>query len=228
MALEDLTTYTETDVVEDRLTVTSTKVDCVAGEYNENLAVFKDFSAGYFGDFVVRFKFTWVSYVSNASVNFFCMTNGLNFNTTEQDAADDGIALRMNQNGGVIMIIQHDYTNNTFDFATGYADTGFTRWFEIERSGTTLTTKIYTDAYSTLEDTLTDTVSAETYRYLAVFSGYLVGVPDGNTTTAFVEDYEIGPFGGAILKVGTATYAGASKVGGVAVAGISKIGTVAD
>lgn len=48
-----------------------------------------------------------------------------------------------------------------------------TRYIEMERSGTTLTAKIYSDAnYSVLLDTLNVTTTADTHRYLSMFPTY--------------------------------------------------------
>ena len=192
MALEDFTTYTETDTAE-RLTVTENKIDIIALVSDEVATVVYDFGVNYFGDFVIRFKYEQTTLVP-APVAYFGiwqMTADENFTLTQADTNTEGIAMIVQdvitfQRLGVI---DHELTN--FDY-NDYADpdnlNGEIRWFELERVDTTLTVKIYTDAYSTLEDTLTITIMDKGFRYMM-----FPGMADANTDTitASIEDMEI-------------------------------------
>jgi len=229
MATVDFTTYTTVDADSD-LTVTSSKIDVDTMRNDALSYVIKDYGAGYFGNFVHRFKFTFTEATEgtdpDGALGIWAITSGLNYSTVAMGAADDGIFLRAIRIGAVysLQLRNADLGNATF---YTFPSVPAVVWIQLARVGTNTNMKVYSDAYTTELASKNVYAAATAHRYhfgLCSYDGG--GAADTDTVTGAIESFDPVPF--LITQVGTATYANASKVGTVAVAGISKIGTVAN
>src|SRR6185295_791039 len=95
-------------------------------------------------------------------------------------------------------------TEDTYQGAAVAAGTNF--YIEFSRSGTTMNLKLYSDAYSTLVDTLTFTLSqaAQSYRY--VLSPASRGIGSGATVAGTFQNLDLAVTGSTTtLQPGQAT-----------------------
>ncbi len=164
MAVEDFTTYTEVDPAGD-ITVTATRCDVVTMEAGVEAYVRKDKGAAFFGEFEHRVTAhigtgdpygMWCPWgLSNGSSTYVAM-----------GAADEGVmAFLYRTSLGEYKIYLVDFTNDNAEAWLAAANT--TYYLTIERSGTTLTCKIYSDsARANLLNMLSIVCGADTYRYI--------------------------------------------------------------
>lgn len=211
MAVEDFTTWTEVDSTS-VLTVTSSQVS-IDGLTGQALStgVYVDKGADYWtGNFVTRVGPVNASASSDlGKFVVFSIARGAPY------LADirSGVGIRWDRYGFGTTSRLYLYYNNTTnatlthdasDFYEGTAVGMNTSYYvELERSGTTVTAKIYSDAYSTLVDTLSISVTADSYSHAYVAGAYNNG--SGTTTTATIQNVDLSP-GGSIVPQAMATY----------------------
>lgn len=189
MAVEDLQSWTEVDEdgdiarsgvgVQDTVTVSTIRRDAVSYLYN-------DYGAGYFTDFKHNVDIKQTGSAERALCGFW----GLSASTVGTDAdcksAGDGFTIRCQRTTTSQLIAMKEWDGGSGD---NYANTEGTQYHcTIERNGTTLTCKIYSDsARTTLLDTLSLTVVTDAMRYC-----YLVQSADLATyvdvTISFIVD----------------------------------------
>jgi len=191
MATEDLTTYTEVDPESD-LTVTSSKVDIDTMDFDYDAYVRADKGANHFGDFehLVTSEFTAYSALWTTSC-FWALGDGVgDVSYTDMNTVNKGLFARMRWTGSAVEARLKDCTNDNTDVWAG-ASTATPYYMTIERSGTTLTCKIYSDASrTTLEDTLSITCGTDLYRY--IFATMAGGSSTGSREyTGYVEDLDL-------------------------------------
>lgn len=194
-AYEDFMKYTEVDSSKELL-VSTNQIDFTTLAIDEDVYVTKDFGFDYFsGDFVHRFKVHFESATFDGGNAGQCtpwaMTNTDIHTLTELWAGTDGIFLQMYRSGAA-------YWFNLDERMTGSDNSDFwqipsvpvTYYLEVERSGTTVTVKIYSDAYSTLEKTMTMTATAGALRYITPLAG-MGGGADADTITGYTANYQL-------------------------------------
>lgn len=163
-ATEDFTTYEENDPDGDITINSSTKITTISP--NSGAYVRKDFGSGHFGNFEHLVKVAF-GYPANGTISAVGWTvNNGETSRSEMGTNNKGITWYFDRGTDGFYII--DYTNDNSDVQLG----GFwatTRYLTLERNGTTFTAKIYTDSSrTTLDDTLSITCGADTYRYIYV------------------------------------------------------------
>jgi len=168
MSYEDFTTYTEVDTANNRVQRTATHVDHAATR-NEDTYLYKDYGVGHFTDFThkvdVRSDFAALS-----SQGFVWML---------ANDVDDAYGLHSAGKTFILIRIRRDDAGNhitLFEFYGGdwyyddYVGVAANTWYylTIEKSGTSLTCKIYSDsARTTLVDTLSLTLHGNwSFRYI--------------------------------------------------------------
>jgi len=164
MALEDFTTYDEVDsdgdltVAENTITIVTMRQDAVSW-------VSEDKGANHFGDFEHLID-TKITGITNGFTIYWGISDGA-ATYGDMDTANEGMAAYINVYATDIKIRIADFTNSNNDFYTGAKDTAY--YYKIERNGTTLTNKIYSDSARTvLVDTLTITCTNTTYSDIIV------------------------------------------------------------
>ena len=164
MAYEDFTTYTEVDPSSD-ITVTSSKCDVDTMAANAGAYVRDDKGVNQFTDF----EHLVTGYYGAASGNYAMMgiwglSNGAN-SYAERETATEGLSLVFYQSAaGAKWVLLKDHDAGAADYYVCNLQTIY--YFTVERSGTTLTCKIYSDANRTdLLDTLSLTCTTLAYRY---------------------------------------------------------------
>ena len=169
--VEDFTTYTEVDEGGD-ITVTSTKCDVSTMIRNVVSYVRKDMDANHFtGNFEHLITASVGTFDNNAYIGWWGVSDG-NSTYSDMKSGSDGYGVGSYGGGGTANLeLTSLEDGETYDEFTGGAE-GSTWYLTIERSSTTLTCKIFSDAGRTLlEDTLTLTVTATAFRYImAIFS----------------------------------------------------------
>ncbi len=163
---QDFTGYTEVDEDTD-ITVTSTKIDVVTMRRDALSYVRSpDFGAGHFGDFEHLITFYQTSGDRYSIASFWAVSNGSN-TIQQMDTNNEGMDARIYNVAGA-NVPEMYILDSTNDNADSYTGTNATIYYcTFERSGTTLTNKIYDDSGRTnLLDTPTITCGATTYRYV--------------------------------------------------------------
>ena len=194
MAYEDFTTYTEVDV-EGRSTVTSTRVTVTGMERDDTCVVYKDFGAGFFGNFEHSLAglfdtFTGVfGYMTLWSVG-----NSLAPTGAVQYASNVGIQALFSAGNSAPAIVFEENAGDTTDNMLVSLDTVY--YLEIERNSAISTTSHFCRIYSNpsrtnLLDTLTNGYASTTYQYLGT-SGSRASTPvDNDTITAYIENMDL-------------------------------------
>jgi len=166
MAVEDFTTYTETDP-NSRITVSSGTIGCVGLTRNEDAYVYKDFGAGHFTDFTHTFSYKFISGNSIDSIfGSWGLGNGINDYEAWGGASITGVwnlHLKFNNN----VYLWESYGGSTYNDSYSAANTDTVYYVKNEKSGTTMTSKIYSDSGMTnLLDTLSLVLHANhSFRY---------------------------------------------------------------
>jgi hypothetical protein len=187
---QDFTGYTEVDPAS-RLTVTLDTVTFADLHRTDGVTyISKDFGAGFFsGNFKHRFRFKVTSFEQYGGGWLWRLCA----DPASQTNGDLEISTGYPSSGNYRMQLAedgHDGDNwDTADTPSYAVNTDY--YVEVERSGSTLTAKYYSDAYSTLVETLTVTLNAVTsLRYLALATN-IVGV-DTVAWNGFVKDLTLG------------------------------------
>lgn len=166
MALEDFTTYVETDPG-GKFTVAANTVTVAGVTRVHEYHIEDDKGAGHFTDYehLVQIKMTSGAAYSSCAAQY--VTNVAN-TREEMKAANHGIVVYMYLTStNVPKIYIMNYTNDNSDYYTGVNNTDY--WLTIKRvnATTTATVKIYSDALRTvLVDTLT--IESDTTAYSKV------------------------------------------------------------
>jgi hypothetical protein len=182
MPYEDFTTYTEVDP-NSHISVSANNVNHLHYR-DEDAYVYEDFGAGYFGDFehlvVVNFtsgqnaSYSWTWMLANAVDDVKGLTS----------ASEKFVGLRGNWWDGTLDVLTlwyYDGSNNHTDSYDASPNTPY--YLTIERSNTTLTCKIYSDAErSNLLDTLALDVTSDAFRYVFVCNTENTGSSAGGYT----------------------------------------------
>jgi len=199
---EDFTGYTEYDPTS-KITVTTNKIDVNAIDRGSDGSVYKDFGAGYFGDFEHDFRITVVDASDRlASSGFWWIGNSVSYTMTDIDNTNDGFALTTWHSGswgspfsGYFAL--HNYFAAVNDETSFKILKGETWYWTTKRDGgaTTLEAFIYADPDRTdLRDTLSVTYTSTTLRYVG---GYInSGNTSGYTFTVDVENLNLSPSAG--------------------------------
>jgi len=192
---EDFTTYTKVDSTSSELIVTPNRITFTDLAIDEEIYVAKSFGVGAFGDFVIQFKFHLESATSTGGNAGQCLVWAM----TKTDVhtwydlfnAEDGFYMRLIRSGSNYFFDLYEWENDNQDFYLTSAPP-WTVWIEIERSGTTLTGKLYSDSnYTTLVKTLSVSCYTDTLRYLTPLGGLDLSTSDPDTITGYVANYLI-------------------------------------
>ncbi len=191
MAYEDFTTYAETDLAGE-LTVIANKITFTNLARDEEVHVMKDFTAGYFTDFHMRWKASWTA-VTDSDVSMIALTNGETGRIPGAFAGDGLYAFLLGSGHplNTVGIVSYDGTGS--DSYTLTAALPQTFWVDLERIGLKVNMILYSDAYSTVIDMMTFTKADADipYRYLFAAQGTQVDPVDNDTISGTVENLEI-------------------------------------
>ncbi|HUV85217.1 MAG TPA: hypothetical protein VMV86_05860 [Methanosarcinales archaeon] len=180
--------YTEVDEGDD-ITVTSSKVQWVNMNRNVTSYVYKDFGAGHFGD--LEHYFT-AQFNTSSDAAHFCwwalgnIVDSLHgyWGTAQPSLLCSGYVEGVNY----IFYIRSGSSGN-LDTAAISANTPY--YCTVERAGTTMTLKIYTNAEKTaLFDTLSITCTATTLRYLYACMSNDSALASGNAN-GFSQNFDL-------------------------------------
>lgn len=191
MAYEDITTFTEVDAG-GYWSQTATRSKGSSVPQNDDSYVYKDYGAGYFGDYIHHVDICmdnsgpWPD-VTGSSVGLWAVTNGFG----SYSDMTEGQTIRVGKVGLTSRRVWFEdigaATSASYTFATV-----FTAYLIIERNGTTATCKIYSDAARTsLLTTLTITCQTTTFRYLQ--AGFSEEGLNAWRTTGYSENFDINP-----------------------------------
>ena len=178
MPLEDFTTYVEVDTANDRIQRTATHVDHLATR-NEDTYLYKDRGAGHFTDFAHK-----VHVKSELTQNWgvgavWMLSNDLDDIYGLIGASKDAIWVWFyrDANGNRLLCL-YECDGGTC-YAVSWTGPATNTWYflTIEKSGTSLTCKIYSDSARTnLLDTLSLTLHHDySFRYVFACNTYNVG-----------------------------------------------------
>lgn len=161
MAYEDFTTYTEVDPY-GRWFQSASWVLASGVRVNEDSYVYKDYGAGYFdGDYIHECE---VKFQSSQQWGRFVLWEVTN-NPGSLNDMTEGQYLFFYRPSSIEMTLRDKGLSNSSSVFTMTADTYY--YLRIERSGSTVTCKIYSDSARTnLLDTLSVTCETDSYRYL--------------------------------------------------------------
>lgn len=179
---EDLTTYVESDA-SSVLTVTAASW---AKTGDGTTVLYKDFGAGYFGDFRHNFDMRDGTGWSASGTAVYWALDNVNTHTsyTSMDTANTGIAYSYTRSGADGDYLTDFASTNTDTWAKA-ADNVF-RFIQIERAGTTCTAEIYSDdALTSLTDTLSITCTNTTFQY------FYADASSSATTSPRGDDYDL-------------------------------------
>ena len=194
----DFTTFTEVDNGNDRIQVTADRCTWTNMSRNEEVYLYKDYGAGYWGNaWRLNFTFTVSSTVNQGLNHIVSMSNYLG----GFDSWDAGLGVYLYQNGGTLQIGLVS-RNTTTDYYYEYGHDGTKIYYaDMIRTGSNLDLGLYNDeARTSLIDSLHTTSDvADGFRYLygvtsshthAVafpFSGYVEFLGDiGHGVSPFV------------------------------------------
>lgn len=204
MANEDFTTWTEVDEAT-YLSVTSSRVTFAGYPATlDTTCVYKDLGAGFYsGDFKFRIGPIEVTDASstNARIYLFSVSLTLPGSGAQQSGRlgirwtyDTAYRLELAYNAAA----NNSTTADASDLTSFALDTPV--YVEVERASGVVTAKIYSDAYSTLVDTLSITPAVTSaYRYACAASSYRIG--SGATIGGYVENVDLDPSPPAITKL---------------------------
>lgn len=189
---ENYTTYDELDEDGD-LTVGVSQITVSTMRYDARSCVTDNKGIGHFGDFEHTVQTKKTASDTRGLALFWGMSNG---NFTHQEMIDntDGLsAAHYKTDAGVqrlyLMRYEISYLN---DYYASALNTDY--WLTIERSGITVTCKIYLDAGRTiLDDTLLVVADATTYQYMIALGSMNAtgGGYDDHTITCTINDLDL-------------------------------------
>ena len=182
MATEDLTGFTEVDAGGD-ITVTTARCTIDTMIRNVDSYVWKDYGVGHFDDFEHKLTVVVSPFGAAAMGGFYYV--GSTYGSVPTIDYLEGFGVDIYGSGEKFEF--YNFANMTHD---DYVAGAGTYYLTIERSGTTATCKIYSDAARTnLLDTLTQTVDTDAHRYLqCCFSRNSSGADEA---TLYMEDLDL-------------------------------------
>jgi hypothetical protein len=187
MSIENFSSYIETDAGS-ALTVAASRVTAAAFETrNDNGSVQVDLGAGHLaGDFRHLITIYLHSASGVATLAYWLASNAAgDFRAADVDGAYH--ALYAYSSARTLALETTGGTNDTMSMSL---DTPY--YCVLERSGNTLSCKVYTDAARTvLIKTLSITVTATSFRYIAVMAGYNDSVGTGNDASGYSENLDL-------------------------------------
>ena len=190
-ALEDLTTYTESDP-DSAITVTSTRSTFTNIQSRAHTSyVYKDYGAAHFTDFIHRFT-VFVSSASTTSM----LVPWMMTNTAAQDFKD-----AENANVGQVIYLYRDGSNVDYIGIEDEANDNGASWsgfvlntiyyLEVQRSGTTLSCKIYSDSgYTNIISTISITCNTTSWRYFNCLASENSGASTSIVKSGYSENYD--------------------------------------
>jgi len=189
MALEDFRTYTEVDADAD-ITVTQTKCDVSSMRRDADSHVYKDMGVGHFGDFEHKFTMRCSAHQLSSSSGVWGLSNGAH-TIGDKYTADVGLMVYCYDSSNQITVNLQDA--GTALNARQNIVVNTTYYCTVDRSGTTLRLRIYSDAArTTLKWTLSGVCVNTTFRYIeAVQSRESADADAANTISAYVEDLDL-------------------------------------
>jgi len=194
MGYEDFTTYTEVDAP-NRFTQTSTRNTVTDLDRDENVYVYKSYGSGHFGDFT---HYIDVQIDGTGTNSLLCWVWVLANTPSSWSNATDAIGLMIAIDAVAPYIRIQDKATSNQDYGR-VISLGVTRYLILQRSGTTLTCKIYDTAENRdlegatgLQDTLTITCSNTTYEYCFCGAGNNDGAT-GRDFDGFCENFNLTP-----------------------------------
>jgi len=154
------------------LTIISNKISSNKIEARVEAYAYYDYGADYFGDTTADFTAYHDGAENSARMAFvaFSATAANGVMLYQMDQNDEGLAYFFREDGGGHYRTLQDYDGNSQDHSGELGDI-FTSYETLTREGatSTLTVDIYNDAERTdLNDTLTITYNADTYRWMGV------------------------------------------------------------
>ena len=188
MGHEDFTTYAEVDSGSD-ITITSSKMDVSSMRRDAVSHVSKDRTADHFGDFKHLVDIYLGGIDTSALVGVWAVTDSP-MTYQDMETANKGLSVYIYDLSGTLRIAVEDHENDNYDTYIASDSTNY--YLTIERSSTTLTCKIYSDASrETLIDTLTVTCETTPYRYIeGVHSRDSTGTPAA-AGTYYIENLDL-------------------------------------
>ncbi len=196
-ALEDFTGYTEVDP-NNKITITSTKVDIANIDVSDVAYVYSDKTAGHFdGDFEFLFEQYQDSATTNGLAGFFVLANSVG--TRFQQLAESHLSVWFYDEAGDLRVLLYEVDSGTpYNDGPTTADSIDTLYYYTferdEAVGTfgTIYLRQYTDSGRTdLLNTLTVTLhtSKKDFQYIYPFQND--GQWPGNFYTAFVQNLDL-------------------------------------
>lgn len=193
---EKFLTYTETDPAS-YTSVHTNYVNFTGVPRNASVNTSFDFGASHFGDFTHRFKVRVDACNDNGTGG---AARGGVWNMSSASRADFS-AMETNDDGANLYLKCFSSSSSYTWFLDGYnsstEDTWadvipvLVRYIEVQRAGSTLTAKIYSDAnYTTLLHTLSINSGATAYRYFYPIMSYNDGTT-GTSISGRVENYDL-------------------------------------
>jgi len=191
-AFDDLTGYTEVDSGTD-IGVATNSISITTIENNVDSYVVKSYGASYWGDFKVRFSIVFDIDGNGATAPcVMCgFANGGDYNRGDFTTNTDGVTVQaQSKTAGEAEynVTLADHEGSQSDVSADIAK-GTETWIELERSGTTLTAKLYSDqTFETLIETLTITGAPSTaYQYHYAFAAGVTAA--GNNWSGTIDYY---------------------------------------
>ncbi len=173
---EDLTTYTEVDT-QSRLTVGTYDVLATALQKGDVAYLYKDFGAGFFGDFEINFEIEISSSASGDSM--LCMLALGDTPGTWQDmnATDDGIIGYVINNAGSLLLIEWDFVtpaSGNGGVIPPASTTLVKRYGTFDRSGSTVRLRLFSDQERTTQISIAQNTgfTTQAFRYLMAANSY--------------------------------------------------------
>jgi len=166
MAFEDFTIFTEVDEDGD-ITVSQNLIQVDTMRRDVRSYVYKDYGPDYFGDFTHDIDIDWTAVSATAATAVVWALTNNSYTITEMDSNSDGIRVFVHFDGTDYVIWLSDRVDGVYDSYTFGSSLPGKRYLTIERSGTSITCKIYTDSARTnLEATLSITGTSNAFRNL--------------------------------------------------------------
>ena len=175
MVYEDFTTYTEVDIVADRIQKTAQHIDHVAVR-NETTYLYKDKGAGYFGDFTHLIDVRTASHVGNTSLAFtWMLSNTISEAKGQEIVTNKHLGVYLYDSGEPQLKLNVLYWDGSSSATDSYAAAESTWYFLVlKRVGTSFTCEIYDNAERSGAPlaTLSLTVTADTFQYIYGCASY--------------------------------------------------------
>jgi hypothetical protein len=199
-SIEDLTTWTETDVEGD-IVVTSSTAIVTSERRDSDALIYKNYGVGYFNDFILNFTYVMIGNEAGDASNVVAYLPIAVGNGTTRDElyANESIVIEMGQNGATdnrlrYVLRQRKAGAWTIDIkdTTYYAPA--THYITLFRSGTNVTLNVYSDSARTtlLEHLSSNSGDLGGYQYGLAGLGYSSLGDPADHGTYNISDIDIG------------------------------------